>query len=172
MYETTKCPPYESNTVKHLPKHLRPRWRYLAVDLEAWPDADVSQGDFQRSVWFAAQNLYGDTGSADADLRVLQFSFADGSGDALVRVRHGEVERGRAALACVDDVRGDAVRVAVCGVSGTIRAAEEKYLGRPGESAAEASVAFAGDTRPAVSRGDLVDIESEDGFVGATDLDC
>ncbi len=158
--------------MKHLPKHLRPRWRYLAVELEAWPNADISQGDFQRSVWFAAQNLYGDTGSADADLRVLQFSFENGSGEALIRVRHGEVERGRAALACVDDVRDDRVRVAVRGVSGTIRATEEKYLGRPSESSAEASVAFAGDTRPAVRRGDLVDVDSEDGYVGATDLDC
>jgi len=158
--------------VKHLPKHLRPRWRYLAVGLEAWPDADLSQGEFQRSVWFAAQNLYGDAGSADADLRVLQFAFADGSGEALVRVRHGEVKRGRAALACVDKVRGDPVRLAVRGVSGTIRAAEEKYLGRPGEPAAEATVAFAGDTRPAVRRGDLVDVDAEDGYVGATDRDC
>lgn len=158
--------------MKHLPKHLRPRWRYLAVELEAWPNADISQGDFQRSVWFAAQNLYGDTGSADADLRVLQFSFENGSGEALIRVRHGEVERGRAALACVDDVRDDRVRVAVRGVSGTIRATEEKYLGRPSESSVEASVAFAGDTRPAVRRGDLVDVDSEDGYVGATDLDC
>ncbi|NIC00631.1 Rpp14/Pop5 family protein [Halobacterium sp. R2-5] len=158
--------------MKHLPKHLRPRWRYLAVELEAWPDADVSQGDFQRSVWFAAQNLYGDAGSADADLRVLEFSFSDGTGEALVRVRHGEVERGRAALACVDEVRGDPVRVAVRGVSGTMRAAEEKYLGRPSESRDEASVAFAGGTRRAVRRGDLVDVDCEDGFAGATDLDC
>jgi len=158
--------------VKHLPKHLRPRWRYLAVELEAWPDADVSQGDFQRSVWFAAQDLYGDAGSADADLRVLSFSFGDGTGEALVRVRHGEVERGRAALACVDEVRGDRVRVAVRGVSGTMRAAEEKYLGRPSESADEASVAFAGATRRAVRRGDLVDVERENEYAGATTLDC
>ena len=46
--------------MKHLPKHLQPRWRYLAVELEAWPDADFDRRDFQRSVWFAAQNLLGD----------------------------------------------------------------------------------------------------------------
>lgn len=157
--------------MKHLPKHLRPRWRYLAVELEAWPDADVSEGDFQRSVWFAAQNLIGDAGSADADLRVLEFEFRDGTGEALVRVRHGEVERGRAALACVDEVRGDPVRVAVRGVSGTMRAAEEKYLGRPSEPAEEASVVFAGDSRRAVRRGDLVDVDREESFAGATALD-
>jgi ribonuclease P/MRP protein subunit POP5 len=158
--------------MKHLPKHLRPRWRYLAVELEAWPDADVSQGDFQRSVWFAAQNLFGDTGSADADLRVLHYEFGDGTGEALIRVRHGEVERGRAAVACVDSVRDDPVRVAVRGVSGTMRAAEEKYLGRPGEPPTEAAVAFAGAERRAVRRDDLVDVDCEGRYAGATDLDC
>ncbi|WP_336038165.1 Rpp14/Pop5 family protein [Halobacterium yunchengense] len=157
--------------MKHLPKHLRPRWRYLAVELEAWPDADVAEGDFQRSLWFAAQNLFGDAGSADADLRVVAFSFAEGTGEALVRVRHGEVERGRAALACVDAVRGDPVRVAVRGVSGTMRAAEEKYLGRPSEPAEEATVAFAGESRRAVRRGDLLDVDCEGSFAGATNLD-
>ena len=158
--------------MKHLPKHLRPRWRYLAVELEAWPNADVPQGDFQRSVWFAAQNLFGDTGSADADLRVLQYDFDDGTGETLIRVRHGDVERGRAAVACVDSVRGDPVRVAVRGVSGTMRAAEEKYLRRPSESPEEAHVAFAGDDWRALYRGDVVDVDRENGFAGATDLDC
>ncbi|ELK49519.1 ribonuclease P protein component 2, partial [Haloferax sp. BAB-2207] len=54
--------------MKHLPKHLRPRRRYLAVEVETWPDADLARGPFQRELWYAAQNLYGDAGSADADL--------------------------------------------------------------------------------------------------------
>jgi ribonuclease P/MRP protein subunit POP5 len=157
--------------MKHLPKHLQPRWRYLAVELETWPDADLDQGDFQRSVWFAAQNLYGDAGSADADLRVLVFEFADGDGEALVRARRGEVERARAALACVDSVRGDPVRLAVRGVSGTMRAAEEKYLGRPFESADEKTVVFRDESRPAVVRDDRADVDCDGTFVGATDLD-
>ncbi|MFC3476632.1 Rpp14/Pop5 family protein [Halobacterium litoreum] len=158
--------------MKHLPKHLRPRWRYLAVELEAWPDADVSRDDFQRSLWFAAQNLLGDVGSADADLRVVDFSFADGAGEVIVRVRRGEVERGRAALACVSAVRDDPVRVSVRGVSGTMRAAEEKYLGRTAEVSADERVAFGGDSRPAFARGDRVDVDVEGSFVGATRLDC
>jgi len=158
--------------VKHLPKHLRPRWRYLAVELEAWPDAEFGRDDFQRSLWFAAQNLLGDAGSADADLRVVDFSFADGAGEVLIRVRRGEVERGRAALACVDAVRDDPVRVAVRGVSGTMRAAEEKYLGRTAEPSADERVAFDGDSRAAFARGDRVDVDVEGSFVGATRLDC
>ncbi len=116
--------------MKHLPKHLRPHWRYLAVDLRTPPETELDRRAFQRELWYAGQNLLGDPGSADADLTVMRFSFADGTGEAIVRVRHGEVEAGRAALACIDGIDGAPLGVRVRGVSGTIRAAEEKYLGR------------------------------------------
>ena len=157
--------------MKHLPKHLRPRWRYLAVALEAWPDADLPRGDVQRAVWFAAGNLLGDPGSADADLRIVDYDYADGAGEALLRVRRGEVERARAALACVSEVDDQPVRVAVRGVSGTMRAAEENYLGRTAEVSREDDVAFGGDTHPGVARGDRVDVDCGP-WVGATRRDC
>jgi len=157
--------------MKHLPKHLRPRWRYLAVELEAWPDAALHRGDVQRAIWFAAGNLLGDPGSADADLRVVDYSYSDGAGEALVRVRRGEVERARAALACVSEVDDHPVRVAVRGVSGTMRAAEENYLGRTPELSREDDVAFGGDTHPGVARGDSVDVDLG-AWVGATRRDC
>jgi len=116
--------------MKHLPKHLRPRWRYLAVALETEPGASLARSDFQRAVWYAAGNLLGDAGSADADLRVLRFSFdaAAGEGTAAVRARHGEVRPARAALACVSEVDGDPIGLSVRGVSGTLRGCTEKYL--------------------------------------------
>jgi len=157
--------------MKHLPKHLRPRWRYLAVELEAWPDADLQRSDVQRAIWFAAGNLLGDPGSADADLRIVDYDYADGAGEALLRVRRGEVERARAALACVSDVDDHPVRVAVRGVSGTMRAAEENYLGRTAEVSREDDVAFGGDTHPGVARGGRVDVD-RGAWVGATRRDC
>jgi ribonuclease P/MRP protein subunit POP5 len=109
--------------MKHLPKHLRPRWRYLAVELETAPDTDVPRRAFQRAVWYAAGNLLGDAGSADADLRVVRYRFdeATGRGGAVVRARHGEVSPARATLACVDAVDGHPLGLWVRGVSGTIR---------------------------------------------------
>jgi ribonuclease P/MRP protein subunit POP5 len=157
--------------MKHLPKHLRPRWRYLAVDLEAWPDADLDRRAFQRSIWFAAQNLLGDVGSADADLSVLDFAFDDGEGEAVVRARHGHVEAARAALACVDEVAGDPVGLHVRGISGTIRGCEEKYLGRRRELSGERSVVFADAERVAVERDGLIDVRLDGAFAGATELD-
>ncbi|MFB6303718.1 MAG: Rpp14/Pop5 family protein [Haloferacaceae archaeon] len=157
--------------MKHLPKHLRPRWRYLGVGLEAWPDADVERGDFQGALWAAARRLLGDPGSAAADLSVLSFSFADGEGEAVVRARRGRVEEARAALACVDAVGGDPVGVHVRGVSGTVRACEERYLGRGAGPTEERHVVFENDRRGAVAREDAVDVRLPDGFAGATDLD-
>src|SRR6056297_1798629 len=157
--------------MKHLPKHLRPRWRYLAVELEAWPDADIDRRDFQRSVWFAAQNLLGDAGSADADLKVLQFEFGDGTGEAILRVRHGHVQAARAALACVDEIRNDPVGLRVSGISGTVRACEEKYLGADGQIRDERKVVFEDAQRSAVERDGLLDVRTDGAFAGATELD-
>ena len=153
------------------PNHLRPSWRYLAVGIETWPDADLSRGGFQRHLWYAAQNLIGDVGSARADLKVLGFSFDSGDGEAIVRASRGDVEAARAVLACLDDVGGDPIGIEVRGVSGTVRACEEKYLGGPPEETEQRTVVFAGADRPALVRTDRVDVEWGDGHVGATHLD-
>jgi len=157
--------------MKHLPKHLQPRWRYLAVHLETWPDASIGRRPFQAAVWDAARALLGDPGSADADLTVLRFEFADGTGQAVVRVRRDEVSRGRAALACVDGVDGHAVGLRVVGASGTIRACEENYLSDRPQATGERTVAFEGADRPALLRGGRVDVRLDDAYTGATDLD-
>jgi ribonuclease P/MRP protein subunit POP5 len=45
--------------MKHLPKHLRPRWRYLGITVESWPDAEIDRESFQRNLWYSAGNLLG-----------------------------------------------------------------------------------------------------------------
>ena len=157
--------------MKHLPKHLRPRWRYVAVGIEAWPDATVRRREFQRALWYAAGNLLGDPRSADAVLSVLSFSFENGTGEAVVRVRHGHLEEARAAIACVSEVDDDPVGVHVRGVSGTVRACEERYMGRASRITPQRDVAFEGGDRPAVVREDAVDVSVDGGHVGATRLD-
>jgi ribonuclease P/MRP protein subunit POP5 len=157
--------------VKHLPKHLRPRWRYLGVGIEAWPDAEIDRRSFQRALWYAAGNLLGDPGSADVDLRVIRFRFTAGEGEAIVRVRRGEVDRGRAALACVATVDGEPVGLNVRGISGTVRACEERYLGRGAGGCAERSVAVGTAERTVYVRDGAIDLSGPDGFTGATELD-
>jgi len=157
--------------VKHLPKHLRPRWRYLAVGLEAWPDADIGRRAFQRALWYSAGNLLGDAGSADAGLKLFTFRFTDGVGEAVVRVRRGHTDAARAAIGCVSEVDGDPVGVWVRGISGTVRACEERYMGRAAACSTQRDVAFADAERPAVVRTDAHDVWTDSGYVGATAFD-
>jgi len=157
--------------VKHLPKHLQPRRRYLAVAIETWPDADIDRRSFQREVWYATQNLLGDTGSAEADMTVLRFAHAEGVGHAIVRVRRGHTDEARAALSCLDSVDGSPVGLMVTGTSGTVRACEEKYIRGPAKSPEQRQVVFENRDRRAVVRDERVDVHTDDVFVGATDLD-
>ena len=157
--------------MKHLPKHLQPRWRYLAVEIETWPDATLDRDGFQRAVWYSAQNLLGDTGSARLDLSVVRFRCRDGSGEAVVRTFRGEVERARAAIACVERVGDDPVGLRVRGTSGTIRACEEKYMGGRRVHREERDVALDGADRAALVRSERADIRVDDAFVGATTLE-
>mgnify|MGYP000628052412 CR=1 FL=1 len=157
--------------MKHLPKHLRPRWRYLAVSVESTPDAEIDRATFQRQLWYAAQNLVGDAGSADVDLSVLSFTFEAGDGEAIVRVRRGEVDRGRAIVASLAQIDDAAVGVCVRGVSGTVRACEERYMGRALKGTNQRDVVFRDAERTAVTGVDRVDVRTDAGFTGATTLD-
>ena len=118
--------------MKHLPKHLQPRWRYLAVTLFTKPGERIDRRSFQRELWYAARGLLGDPGSAAADLTVVDFSFEDGRGTALVRARRGEITNARAALACVHTIDGVRVGLAVVKASGTMRAAREGFTSSDG----------------------------------------
>lgn len=113
--------------MKSLPKSRRPRWRYLGVGIETHRNAALDRRALQSTIWDAATALLGDPGSAAVDPRVVAFAFTDGTGTATVRVRRGEVERGRAVLACVATVADRPVALRVRGVSGTMRACAARY---------------------------------------------
>ena len=157
--------------MKHLPKHLQPRWRYLAVEIETHPKEDISRDAFQTALWQAARALVGDAGSATIGLTVVRFRQYDGGNEAVVRCYRGTVDRARAVIACVDRVGSTPIGVRVRGTSGTIRACEEKYLGDPPESPSQSDVVFADARRPAVRRDGCLDVAVDEAFVGATQLD-
>ncbi len=111
-----------------LPKHLRPRWRYVAVALS--PTGTLTDDTVERAARRSARALLGDPGAADVRLDLVELTRVDAPEPrrAVFRVRRGEVESARAALACVHAVDGDPVGVRVVGVSGTLRACRRRYL--------------------------------------------
>jgi ribonuclease P/MRP protein subunit POP5 len=150
------------------PKHLQRRWRYLAVEIETWPDADLDRRSFQRACWASVRSLHGDAGSAALDVEVLRFSFADGDGYAVVRTPIDGVARTRAALACLDSVGAQDVGLRVAGVSGTIQACLDQQVPRRNGELAETTVDFDGEDREAIGRGGRLDARIGGSFVGAT----
>jgi len=154
-----------------LPKHLRQRWRYLAVGVEAWPDAALDRESLQRALWYGAQDLVGDVGSATVGLTVQRFRSADGGGEAAVRTRRGAVGRARAVVASVDEVGGEPVGLRVRGVSGTLRGCEEKYMSGGPVATEQRHVTFEGADRTATLRDGRATVRVDGAPVGVTTLD-
>jgi ribonuclease P/MRP protein subunit POP5 len=101
----------------------------------------------------------------------MRFAFADGAGRLIVRTRRESVDVSRAGLAAMDAVEAAPVAVCVRGISGTVRACEEKYLNGRQLPIEESTVAFEDADRPATVRGNRVDVHLGDAFAGAMDLD-
>ncbi len=110
--------------MKILPSSLREKKRYLAFRLETEGDGPVDRKALLDEVYHATQALLGDAGSAEIGYRLMGFDGARG----ILRVGRGRVEEARAALATVYAIRGQRATIVVAGVSGTIRAATEKYI--------------------------------------------
>jgi ribonuclease P/MRP protein subunit POP5 len=157
--------------MKHLPKHLQPRWRYLAVGVETWPEADLDRGVIQPALWEAARSLLGDRGSAQLGLTVLSARVSEGAGGFVVRIHRGKSERARAVVASVSEIDGHEVGLWVRGTSGTVRACEEKYMRQRREPTDQRDVVFRDAERSARVRGDRVDVRTGGSFAGATTLD-
>lgn len=157
--------------MKPLPKHLRTRWRYIGVAIETWPSVTVDRSTFDKAITAAARTLLGDTGVASIDISLYTFRYTTGYGEAIIRTPRDAVEQTRAALACLSTIDSAPVRIDVLGISGTVRACEEKYLGREPEEPPERTVVFEGAERTAVCRDKTVDIRVGEAFVGATGFD-
>lgn len=110
--------------MKILPSSLREKKRYLAFKLITETGEPVDRKVLLDEVYFATQTLLGDLGSSEIGYRLMDF---DGS-RGILRVNLDAVEPARAALATVYVLKGVRAHILICGVSGTIRAATEKYI--------------------------------------------
>ena len=110
--------------MKILPSSLREKKRYLAFRVVAEGDEAFDRKAFLDEVYYATQSLLGDAGSAEIGYRLMDFDGRRG----VLRVSLASVEAARAALATVCAIKGQRAAIVVAGVSGTIRAATEKYI--------------------------------------------
>ena len=154
-----------------LPKHLRPRWRYLGLEIETHPQHTLDRQAFQATLWERARSLRGDVGSARIGLDVVSFEHDDGFGTAIVRVHRDSVSDARGVIATIDSVDDVPVRATIRGVSGTIRACEENYLRIAREAPSHEVIALDTVEGPAIVRSPAVDVSTDSTILGATTLD-
>ena len=103
--------------MKKLMPSLREGRRYLAF--ESLSPVPVGEEGFRRVLLQESRDLYGDRGTADLDLWLVEFRENMG----LLRCRPDGVSRARALLGVVHRVGETPLAIRVVGVSGTIRGA-------------------------------------------------
>mgnify|MGYP006107473707 CR=1 FL=1 len=157
--------------MKPLPKHLRPRYRYIVVSIESWPTAQLDKRTFQHAIWASTSRLFGDIGATTADLFLIRFEFSNGSGWGIIRTRRDALPIARSSIACISKINEFSVGIIVRGVSGTIKSCEDKYLSEPSEPVISGEHLFNTKMSPSFTRGNCIDIQTDTDFIGATHLD-
>ncbi len=108
--------------MKTLPSSLRQRKRYLAIEVIA--EREVSREELLREIFSSLGSLYGDIGSSECGVRLLDY----GSQKGVLRCSHGMEDRSRAAFATITTIGGQRAIVHVLGISGTVKGATQKYI--------------------------------------------
>lgn len=110
--------------MKILPSSLREKKRYIAFEVLAEGNDLIDRKALLDEIFFATQTLIGDEGSSEIGYRLMDF---DGS-RGIMKVSLSAVETARAAMSTVCSIKGNRATIHVLGISGTIRAAIEKYI--------------------------------------------
>lgn len=147
--------------MKILPSSLREKKRYIAFEAISEMDGPIDRKALLDEIYYSTQSLYGDHGSCEIGYRLIDFDGARG----LMKVNLDAVEKARAAMSTVCLIKGYRTTIIVLGVSGTIKAAMEKYIA--GENIIFSNILskqFTGKLSGTVvrERGDEVDIVPDD----------
>lgn len=110
---------------------LRMRRRYIAFEVES--EEAIRQNDLAAEIMAAQTSLWGDKGSSLNKIRLITFNGRFG----LLKCAHSRIKETRAVLATIYSISGIRAAIHVKGVSGTIKAATEKYIPRLSLSNAE-----------------------------------
>lgn len=110
--------------MKILPSSLREKKRYVAFEVLSESNDLIDRKALLDEVFFATQTLLGDEGSSRIGYRLMDFDGTKG----IMKINLHAVEDARAAMSTVCSIKGNRATICVLGISGTIRAAIEKYI--------------------------------------------
>jgi len=99
-------------------------WRYIAFELVG--TGIFSEQDIVKAVTGANLRLYGEVGTSEENLWIIEFDSEKQRG--IIRCSHKAQQKVLAALTAITKINEQDVVINVRGVSGTIRKCKEKYL--------------------------------------------
>jgi ribonuclease P/MRP protein subunit POP5 len=110
-----------------LSSSLRYKKRYIAYKIIC--DKDMEFSELSNAMWHSILDYLGEKFAAEARVWILKSTFDPKTRTGLIRTSHIGTENVRAALSFVQKVKDEKVIVQVLGVSGTIKAANQKFFG-------------------------------------------
>ncbi len=112
---------------KILPPSMRPSKRYIVYQIVS--DSPVNYIEFINTLWQTSMEFLGELGSAETGVWFVHNSYSTASQTGMIKCRHDKVEEVRAALSLISVVSEAKCIVKILGVTGTIKSANEKYIG-------------------------------------------
>ncbi len=117
----------EEDKPKRLPPSLRQPKRYIIFEIIG--ENPVEYGSVVSSVWNKLFELYGDFGTSEMNMWIIENLFSMEKQRGVIKCSHKEVEKMRTALTLINIINEVKVIVNVLGVTGTVKSAEKKYFG-------------------------------------------
>ncbi len=101
---------------------LREKKRYLAFKIIS--ENTINRGELTRELLDSICQLFGDKGESEINPSLMAYNGRYG----ILRCQKDRTTDTRAALACINRVRGGSVSIMVLGISGTVKGAMEKFI--------------------------------------------
>ncbi len=101
---------------------LRGKKRYMAFEVMA--EQKITRSELSEEIFKSIISLFGDKGASEINYGLLSFDGRYG----ILRCAREKATDTRAALACMNNIRGLRISILVLGLSGTVRGVMEKFI--------------------------------------------
>lgn len=107
--------------MKTLPA-LREKKRYIAFKIISM--IAINRKELSDELFYSICSLFGDVGASEINPSLISYDMEYG----ILRCKRNRTQDTRAALACINSIKGGRVSIVVLGISGTIKGAMEKFI--------------------------------------------
>ena len=113
---------------KMLPPSMRPPKRYVVYEVVS--EQPIIYGELVNTIWTTTMEFLGEIGAAEANIWFVHNTYDSEKQAGVIKCRHGSVEMVRLILSLISIISESRCVIRIMGVTGTIKSAKDKYLGK------------------------------------------